>query len=85
MITRSSRIAIMFAAFTAAVAAAPLSAALADAPMIFAAGITNGSDDFVQQSITGVAAYDTYRGAARGPQRTTENLDIDNASHNRGW
>jgi hypothetical protein len=82
MITRSSRIAIVFAAFAAA---APLTAALADAPMTSAADVTNGSGDFAQPSMNGGAGNDTYHTVKRGPERPAENLDIDNASHNHGW
>jgi hypothetical protein len=76
----------MFAAFAAATAAAPLTAAFADATMNSSADVMNGSGDVALQSMTdGAAGHDTYYSAKRGPDRPAENLDIDNASHNRGW
>ena len=84
MITRSSRIAIMFAAFAAATAAAPLTAAFADATMNSSADVMNGSGD-VAQMTDRAAGHDSYYSAKRGPERPAENLDVDNTSHNRGW
>jgi hypothetical protein len=86
MITRSSRIAIMFAAFAAATAAAPLTAAFADATMNSSADVANGSGDVTQQAMTdGAAGHDTYFSAKRGPMRPAENLDVDNAGRSHGW
>jgi hypothetical protein len=46
--------------------------------------VMNGSGD-VAQMTDGAAGHDSYYSAKRGPERPAENLDVDNASHNRGW